>query len=205
MANLPTDIAPARSLRSASRTLSGNLLFRLQYLAFAVCLLIGMPAGCASLPAYTLSPLPPGAVELPFETLSLTEQGWRSNGSTIGVIAASGEADQWQSQVSPSIFSSLKAVNYAENLVILVNRGESQCLPLERSEILQIVRQGRRIQVFANFPEYPLFGWSRPCPAILVYPHHIVVVPKRGTWQDTFTFDLMVGSRVAATAEQWIP
>ena len=166
-------------------------------------------AGCASLPAYTLSPLPLDAVELSFETLSLAQHGWGSKGvpnkPTIGVIASTADVDQWQTQVASSILLLLKSVDYSRNIVMLVNRGESQCLPSEPSEILQIVRQGRRIQVFANFPEYPLFGWSRPCPAVLVYPHHIVVAPKREMWQDTFTFDLMVGPRVATTAEQWIP
>ena len=188
---------PQPVLKSQSMPSSGRVLI--------LCLVALVITACASLPTYTLSPLPSGAVQLPFETLSLSEQGWRSNGPTIGVIATSGEVDQWQGQFSPSILVLLKAVDYSENVVILVNRGKSQCLPPEPSAIVQIVRQDRRIQLFANFPEYPLFGRSQPCPAILLYPHHIVVVPKQGMRQDTFAFDLLLGSRTLATLERWIP
>lgn len=167
------------------------------------------PATGASLPAYTLSPLPPNAIELSFQTLSLAQRGWGSKSfpdrPTIGVIASTSDVDQWQTQLASTILASLKSVDYSRNIAILVNRGESQCLPPEPSEVLQVVRQDHRIRVFANFPEYPSFGWSRPCSAILVYPHHIVVVPKQGVWQDTFTFELMVGPRSVATVDHWIP
>lgn len=166
--------------------------------------------GCASLPAYTLSPLPTDAVSLSFESIAsrrIASDNYDEMGdhTQIGVVATASETEQWQGHLADDLIEQIEAVDYNRHFVLIVLRGISQCLPEVDMRVLQIVRQGQHVQAYAHFPTNPPLGPPQPCPAIILYPAEIVQVSKQGAWNQMIVFELMDGPRSLATVEHWIP
>lgn len=147
-------------------------------------------------------------IQLQFEWLYSQGSGglnYHEEEPSMDVLASAEEADSFIQDVGapPEIGDLLNSVNYDENIVVIIYRGEVPgSSPTYNPEILETVRKGNQVIVHALFSEPgddELVGFLENS------PYTIISISKTGEWGQVINFVLNVDGEVIAKVKHYVP
>lgn len=148
----------------------------------------------------------PKEVDLPFETVerrdaSGTGQIYQDKQPGLIVIATPEEAASLGALVTSEAQAQLQNLNYNTYFAIAIFQGRKPTTQYS-VQIERITRKGNIVTIHALFKE-PQPGEAKGDE--VTSPYHLVQVQKVGTWEQTITFNLVVGDAIVTSLLHYIP